>query len=117
MRHFKNINEWKETEYKHVFFDMDGTVTRAKSLITPEMTEALLILKKKHDVIIVSGQTSLDRLRISLRIIFVKTGITRLTRFPEKNFGKMNSPTRRKPKSWAISILYRAPGRLKTKTI
>ncbi len=60
MRHFKNINEWKETEYKHVFFDMDGTVTRAKSLITPEMTEALLILKKKHDVIIVSGQTRQD---------------------------------------------------------
>ncbi len=44
--------------YTHLFFDMDGTVTRAKSLITKEMRETLGALQKSgRDVIIVSGQT------------------------------------------------------------
>jgi len=42
--------------YRHIFFDLDGTVTRSRSLITPEMTEALhALLASGRDVIIVSG--------------------------------------------------------------
>ncbi len=45
-------------KYKHIFFDMDGTITRAKSLITPEMHEVLeSLIGSGRDVIIVSGQT------------------------------------------------------------
>ncbi|OGI68705.1 hypothetical protein A2738_00125 [Candidatus Nomurabacteria bacterium RIFCSPHIGHO2_01_FULL_42_15] len=57
MKHFATVQDLDEKKYKHVFFDMDGTVTRAKSIITPEMTSVLILLKQKHDVIIVSGQT------------------------------------------------------------
>ncbi len=42
--------------YRHVFFDLDGTVTRSRSLITPEMRTALSgLLESGRDVIIVSG--------------------------------------------------------------
>lgn len=42
--------------YRHIFFDLDGTVTRSRSLITPEMRSALLsLLESGRDVIIVSG--------------------------------------------------------------
>jgi len=45
-------------KYKHIFFDMDGTITRAKSLITPEMHEVLeSLIDSGRDMIIVSGQT------------------------------------------------------------
>lgn len=56
MKHYDSIKDFFPKRYKHVFFDMDGTITRAKSLITPEMFSALQSLKKEHDVIIVSGQ-------------------------------------------------------------
>ncbi|MBX9765348.1 Cof-type HAD-IIB family hydrolase [Patescibacteria group bacterium] len=42
--------------YRHLFFDLDGTVTPSRSLIEPEMTEVLeKILASGRDVIIVSG--------------------------------------------------------------
>lgn len=40
---------------KHFFFDMDGTLTRSKSLMTAEMLDALG--KLEGDIIIVSGAT------------------------------------------------------------
>lgn len=40
---------------KHIFFDVDGTITASRSKITPEMTEALLKLSQKYDVIFISG--------------------------------------------------------------
>jgi HAD superfamily hydrolase (TIGR01484 family) len=40
-------------KYKHLFFDMDGTVTRSRSLVAPEMKE--LFESIPDDIIIVSG--------------------------------------------------------------
>ena len=57
MKNFKTAEEISAKKYKHIFFDMDGTITRAKSLIVPEMTSLRLALKQEHDVVIVSGQT------------------------------------------------------------
>jgi len=37
----------------HLFFDLDNTVTRSRSLITPELKD--LLTHSKHDIIIVSG--------------------------------------------------------------
>jgi len=45
-------------EYMHIFFDMDGTVTRSCTVATPEMKDALQCLRNSNrDVVIVSGQT------------------------------------------------------------
>ena len=41
--------------YKHIFFDLDNTLTRSRSKITPRMTRLLKKLSSKHDVIVVSG--------------------------------------------------------------
>lgn len=41
--------------YKNIFFDLDNTLTRSRSPITPEMSRLLLLLAKKHEVIVVSG--------------------------------------------------------------
>ncbi|MDO8561304.1 MAG: HAD-IIB family hydrolase [bacterium] len=42
--------------YKHVFFDMDGTLTRSRSLIEPEMKQDLIsLVESGRDVIVVSG--------------------------------------------------------------
>ena len=43
-------------QYTHLFFDLDGTVTRSRSLITDEMTRTILrALEAGRDIIIVSG--------------------------------------------------------------
>lgn len=49
------IFDKKAKAYKHVFFDVDQTLTRSRSLIEPSMKEVLEKLCNKHDVIIVSG--------------------------------------------------------------
>src|SRR3989344_4574215 len=42
--------------YKHIFFDMDGTLTRSRSLIEPEMKQSLIsLMESGRDVIVVSG--------------------------------------------------------------
>ncbi len=42
--------------YRHLFFDLDGTVTPSRSLVLPDMQEALrAVLASNRDVIIVSG--------------------------------------------------------------
>lgn len=44
------------TSYKHLFFDLDGTVTRSRSPITPSMKATILLaLEKGKDIIVVSG--------------------------------------------------------------
>lgn len=40
---------------KYIFFDLDNTLTRSRSPITPEMSALLLRLCKQHQVIVVSG--------------------------------------------------------------
>jgi HAD superfamily hydrolase (TIGR01484 family) len=40
---------------KYIFFDLDNTLTRSRSPITPSMTKLLLALSKKHEVFVVSG--------------------------------------------------------------
>jgi len=46
----------KPQDYRHIFFDLDNTVTRSRSAITPEMKSALLgLLESGREVIIVSG--------------------------------------------------------------
>ena len=42
-------------KYKHVFFDVDNTLTRSRTLITDSMKSALVALSSVADVIIVSG--------------------------------------------------------------
>lgn len=44
-------------QYRHIFFDLDGTVTRSRSLISPEMERLMKRLSAQHDVVIVSGAT------------------------------------------------------------
>lgn len=41
--------------YKIILFDLDGTLTKSRSLITDEMFNILLELGKKYNVVIVSG--------------------------------------------------------------
>jgi phosphomannomutase len=40
---------------KHIFFDLDNTLTRSRSPITPSMLKLLRKLSQSHDVIVVSG--------------------------------------------------------------
>lgn len=40
---------------KYIFFDLDNTLTRSRSPITPKMSALLLRLAKQHQVIVVSG--------------------------------------------------------------
>lgn len=40
---------------KYIFFDLDNTLTRSRSVITPEMSKLLLRLSKEHEVLVVSG--------------------------------------------------------------
>ena len=42
---------------KYIFFDLDNTLTRSRSLVTKEMSSLLKRLSQKHEVIIVSGAT------------------------------------------------------------
>lgn len=44
-----------KSKFKHIFFDVDGTVTESRSKITKEMYQALLRLSQDHDIIFVSG--------------------------------------------------------------
>lgn len=45
------------TAPKHLFFDMDGTLTESRSLIAVESAKMLLILDQGYDIVIVSGAT------------------------------------------------------------
>lgn len=40
---------------KYIFFDLDNTLTRSRSAITPEMNTLLKRLTKKYEVLVVSG--------------------------------------------------------------
>ncbi len=48
------------TAKQHLFFDVDNTLTRSRSPITPAMHERLSRIAKTRDVIIVSGQKAED---------------------------------------------------------
>ncbi len=50
---------------KHIFFDLDNTLTRSRSPITREMSTLLNALTKKHNVFVVSGA---DAKQISTQI-------------------------------------------------
>ena len=44
--------------YKHIFFDLDNTLTRTRSLVTPGMKDKLeQLMKQGRDLVIVSGAT------------------------------------------------------------
>lgn len=45
------------TAPKHLFFDMDGTLTESRSLIAVESARMLFILDQGYDIVIVSGAT------------------------------------------------------------
>lgn len=40
---------------KYIFFDLDNTLTRSRSIITPSMSALLTRLSKNHEVLVVSG--------------------------------------------------------------
>ena len=40
---------------KYIFFDLDNTLTRSRSIITKDMTSLLLRLGKQHEIMVVSG--------------------------------------------------------------
>lgn len=42
-----------KTKYKHIFFDLDGTLTRSRSLVAPEMKE--VFEKLEQDTMVISG--------------------------------------------------------------
>jgi HAD superfamily hydrolase (TIGR01484 family) len=48
------------TNAKHLFFDVDNTITRSKSPITPEHETLFLEVGKTHDMIIVSWSKQVD---------------------------------------------------------
>lgn len=51
------------TKYKHIIFDLDGTLTESRTVITDEMTFALRSLEETHDVVIISGAQKLQMLK------------------------------------------------------
>lgn len=55
MKNFIGILELNGKIYRHVFFDVDKTLTRSRSLIEPEMEAALFGLCSIADVVVVSG--------------------------------------------------------------
>jgi len=55
MKNFNAVLYLNGKVYKHVFFDVDKTLTRSRSLIELEMKEALFKLCSTKDVIVVSG--------------------------------------------------------------
>ncbi len=48
------------TNAKHLFFDVDNTITRSKSPILPEHEALFVELSKTHDMVIVSGSKQTD---------------------------------------------------------
>ncbi len=48
------------THAKHLFFDVDNTLTRSKSPITPEHEELFIQVAKNHDMVVVSGSKQTD---------------------------------------------------------
>lgn len=50
---------------KYIFFDLDNTLTRSRSLATPAMVELLRKLAKDHEVLVISGQNAV-RMRAQL---------------------------------------------------
>ncbi len=55
MKHFENVLDMPARKYKHVFFDMDNTVTPSRSAVEDDMREILVKLGEQADVAIVSG--------------------------------------------------------------
>ncbi len=55
MKNFDGKLDLNGKVYKHVFFDVDKTLTRSRTLIEPEMKENLFKLSESADVIVVSG--------------------------------------------------------------
>ncbi|HEY9585312.1 MAG TPA: HAD-IIB family hydrolase [Candidatus Paceibacterota bacterium] len=43
---------------KYIFFDLDNTLTRSRSLATPTVIKLLKTLAKNHEVLVVSGQSA-----------------------------------------------------------
>jgi len=64
------------SSYRHIFFDLDNTLTRSRSSITKEMREALAgLVASGRDVIVVSGAT-------------VEQALTQTERFPALYLGQ-----------------------------
>jgi len=55
MNNYKSVSEFGGKRYKHVFFDMDNTLTPSRSMMTEEMSNFLQELMIEKDVVIVSG--------------------------------------------------------------
>ena len=55
MQNFNGILDLQGKVYKHVFFDMDNTLTPSRTPIEDDMKEVLTRLCQKLDVVIVSG--------------------------------------------------------------
>lgn len=51
----RNIMGQIKNMKKYIFFDLDNTLTRSRSAITPEMTKLLKQLTHKYEVFVVSG--------------------------------------------------------------
>lgn len=55
MKHFSNFKDLPKKTYKHIFFDMDNTLTPSRSPVEESMKEVLDKLCRSRDVIVVSG--------------------------------------------------------------
>ncbi|MBI2475938.1 MAG: HAD-IIB family hydrolase [Candidatus Taylorbacteria bacterium] len=55
MKNFNAVLDSQGKIYKHVFFDVDKTLTRSRTLIEPQMKAALFKLCATKDVVVVSG--------------------------------------------------------------
>ncbi len=53
----------KTEKLNYIFFDLDNTLTRSKSLISDEMKDALNALVEKKEVVVVSGATTAQILK------------------------------------------------------
>lgn len=55
MKHFKTVEDLPSEKYKHIFFDMDNTITPSRSPIEEKMKKVLVKLGEQTDIVIVSG--------------------------------------------------------------
>lgn len=75
-------------KYKHIFFDLDGTLTRSRSLIEPEMKQVLIeLMKSGRDVIVVSG-ADVPQVRKQLGGGAIASEVYVLAQNGNKSFGK-----------------------------
>ena len=51
---------------KYIFFDLDNTLTRSRSAVSPEMSGLLKRLTQKHEVLVVSGGSDAKQIRPQL---------------------------------------------------